>query len=203
MRTLMIAALASALAAPAFAQVSTDPADAPAGRYAIDPAHAGVTWKISHFGLSEYTARFDGVSGELTFDPANPANSTLNASVDVTSISTGLDDFDKELTEEANFFNAAEYPTIDFTATDLAVTGENTGTMTGDLTLRGVTQPVTFDVTFYGGRPNPFKDTQYRLGFQGVTTIKRSEFGFDHLINFGIGDEVDLIIEAEFGEVEE
>ncbi len=193
-------AVAAALAltlSPAAAQSK----DVTAGTYKMDPAHASLTWKINHLGLSFYTARFTKFDATLDIDPEKPETAKLSVTVDVKSIRTDYPfanrkDFDKELIEDAKFFNAGKFPTITFTSTKVEPTGESTAKVTGDLTLLGVTKPVTLDVTLNGAKIHPFAKKP-AMGFSGTTTIKRSEFGMTHLVG-PVGDEVQLLIEAEF-----
>lgn len=193
---LAAAAALSLLAAPtAFGQarnLSKDPAAAPAGTYKLDARHASLAAKVSHFGFSDYTFLIRGLEGEFTYDPKAPTASKLTVKVDPKSVDTGLPNFDKEIGEDPRFF--AGQP-ITFVSKSLTAAGDNKGKLVGDLTFRGVTKPVTLDVTFNGsandmrGRPT--------MGFSATGVIKRSEFGFTHLAGM-VGDEVELQIEAEF-----
>jgi polyisoprenoid-binding protein YceI len=187
-----------AASAPA---VAADPAKAanlaaqPAGVYEVEPTHTTVVWRLSHSGLSTYTARFDRVSGTITLDPANPINSSADILIDVASVSTGLPDFDKKLASDV--LKAGTTPQMRFKSTSLVATSPTTGRLTGDLTMAGVTKPVTLDVSYNTGRMSPFAKRQ-NIGFSASGTIKRSDWGVDSYIAFGIGDQVDLVIEAEF-----
>ena len=175
------------------------PTAAPAGNYKLDPTHASVTWSLSHAGLSNYTARFNTISGALNFNPDAPQNSTVDIRIDPKSVSTGLPKFDEEIATSGNYFDAEKFPEIRFVSTAIELTGEATGLITGDLTLKGVTKPVTLDVTFNGAGKS-FGNPGKTLGFSATTSFKRSEFDMGHLVAFGIGDEVSLRIETEFNE---
>ncbi|MEO1206076.1 MAG: YceI family protein [Pseudomonadota bacterium] len=198
-------ALAAGLAvvSPAVAE-SVKPAalDVPAGTYAIDPTHASVTWKVGHLGLSNYTARFVKFDAKLDFDPAAMDKSKLTVTIDPKSIRTDYPfadtkDFDKKLAEDAEYFNANAHPEITFTSTAVEMTGEKTAKVTGDMTMLGVTKPVTLDVTLNGAmKEQPFAKKP-ALGFSASTVIKRSEFGFTKLVPV-VSDDVTLLIEAEF-----
>ena len=181
-----------ALALPASAQTSLN---VPAATYKIDPRHTQILFSIKHMGLSTFYGRFGKVMGSLTFDPAQVEKSALNAQVDMTNIQTHVDELDKEL---VSFFQAAKYPTASFVATQITKTGANTGTVIGNLTLVGVTKPVTLNVTFNGGRDSPLPLQPYRIGFDATATIKRSDFGLTHTMwsNF-VSDDVTLNIECE------
>ncbi|HEX3673580.1 MAG TPA: YceI family protein [Rhizomicrobium sp.] len=186
------------LGAPAFAATATkDTAPtAKAGTYAIDPRHTQVVFAIRHMGLSTFYGRFGAISGTLNFDPAAPEKSTLTATIDMTNIKTHVDELDRELKDSV--FHVQKFPTATFTATDIVKTSASTGTVTGMLTLAGVTKPVTLNVTFNGGRNSPVPLQPYRAGFDATATIKRSDFGLDKAIWSGIvSDDVQLQIECE------
>jgi len=171
------------------------PVPAKKGTYKIDPRHSQILFEIQHMKLSDFFGRLGPVSGMLTFDPDAPEKSTLDAAVDMTTIDTHVPQLDKELVE---FFNGAKFPSATFKATGITRTGESTGTVTGDLTLAGVTKPVTLNVTFKGARNPPIPLQPYRIGFNGTATIKRSDFDLTHTMWSGIvADEVTLLIEAE------
>jgi len=177
----------------------TTPTAAPAGNYTLDPTHTSVTWSLSHAGLSQYTARFDKTSGTLNFDPDRPENSTVFITIDPASVSTGLPEFDKTLATDSKYFDAQTYPQITFVSTQIVKTGESTADITGDLTFRGVTKPVTLKTTFYGAGKS-FGNPGKTLGFSAETTLLRSNFNMTHLTSFGIGDQVTIKIETEFNE---
>ena len=197
-----IAAATVVLTGAAHAQ--TAPGDMPAGVYQIDPAHSSVTWRVNHIGLSKYTARFTDVDARLGYDPEAPENSSLIVTIDPKSVDTDFPfpdqvDFDQEIAMGEGWLNAGEHPEIKFVATGVERTGETTGTMTGDLTLLGVTKPVTLDVTFNGAYEKQPFNQKPALGFSAKGTVQRSAFGMDTYVP-NIGDEVELLIEAEFNQ---
>lgn len=195
-RAALAAALTFACATGASAEVSTNPGAAPAGRYAVSPGHTQVVFSIMHMGLSPYYGRFGTVSGSLDFNPQSPEKSALDITMQMSSINTPSDKLTAELCSE-KAFNCAQFPTATFKATSLRRTG-NTGEITGDLTLAGVTKPVTLRVTFHGGvrRADIGK---YMLGFSATTTVRRADFGLTKMMWAGfVADEVNLLIEAEF-----
>lgn len=191
------ALLAAPLAAPvaALAQPATDPAAAPAGTWALDKRHASLTMRVKHFGTSNYTFRFANLDGSYTYDPAKPLDSKVSITVDPKSVDTGLANFNKEISDDPKFFDSAKYPTITFVSTKLEQTSPGKGKLTGDLTFRGVTKPVTLDVAYNGFAKTPFGSQI--MGFSAQGKIKRSDFGFTHLVPM-VSDEVDLAIEVEF-----
>ncbi|NOW48001.1 polyisoprenoid-binding protein YceI [Novosphingobium sp. SG751A] len=197
-RCLAGAALAILAATPAWAEpgiVSRNPADLPAGAWKIDPGHASLTVRLSHLGFSFFTLRFDRIAAQFDYDPAHPAAAHVSAQIDPASVSTGQPALDKELAQEA-WFDAAHDKTISFVSRSIDPGDGHRGTMTGDLTMRGVTRPVTLAVTFNGtgtgfGLPTP------RAGFSASTVIHKSEFGMNRYASM-LGDDVSVVIEAEF-----
>jgi polyisoprenoid-binding protein YceI len=191
------------LALPAVAQMGPmQPrtlAQTQAGTYVADPAHTSVTWRVNHFGLSWYTARFTKFDSTIQFDPANPPRSSVTVNIDPKSIRTDFPaperiNFDEKIAKEA--LQSEAHPQIRFRSTGLTATGPTTGRLTGDLTLAGVTKPVTLDVTFNGGLDNPMDRTPM-LGFSARGNFKRSEWGVRNWLPV-VGDEVQLVIEAEY-----
>ena len=174
---------------------SQDPAKVPGGNYILDKRHASLVVRIGHLGgFSKFTMRFDRMDGGFTYDPANWAATKLALTVDPTSISTGLPEFDKTLAGPS-YFNAGKYPAITFVTT--AVAGDAAkGTVAGDLTFLGVTKPVVLDVTFNGVGPG-LLGVGTRIGFSGTTRIRRSDFGLTTVSGFA-SDDVDLVFEVEF-----
>lgn len=179
------------------------PLAAPSGNYILDPTHTSVVWSLSHAGLSNYTARFDNISGALDYDPQNPQNSRVDIRIDPKSVNTGLPDFDETIATSGNYLDADTYPDIRFVSTSIEITGETTGLITGNLTLRGVTKPVTLDTVFNGAGKSFGKPGQ-TLGFSATTEFMRSDFGMDYLIRLAnIGDKMTLRIETEFNEAQD
>lgn len=189
--------------APSVAELAPD---VPAGTYTVEPSHASLLFRVSHMGFSMYTARFTDFDAELEFDPERPADSTLTATVDATSLETDFPfpdqvDFDAQLQGE-DWLHTAEHPEMTYRSTKVTMTGPNTARIDGELTLRGVTRPVTLNATFNGGYPGMAMDPNARIGFSAEGTLERSEFGMEYGIpapgsNMGVGDEVQVIIEVE------
>ncbi len=180
---------AAAVFAGSFA-VSAQAADS----YTIDPAHTNVLFKVSHLGFSNFIGEFNGTEGTFTFDPADAAASSVDVTIPLDQVSTDVPKLDEHL-RSADFFDTATYPTATFKSTAVTVTGETTGTLTGDLTLHGVTKPVTLDVTFNKAAKHPMMDVNV-AGFSATGTIKRTEFGITTYAP-AVGDDVTLIIEVE------
>lgn len=171
------------------------PSEVQAGDYRLDPAHGKITWSVDHLGFSKYYGQFVNVQAELKLDPANPAASSLTATIPLTEVDSNSDGLNRHL-QTADFFDTANHPVATFRSVHIMLdpARPNEAMVHGELTLRGVTRPVTMEVEF-----NQAGQTRngYRAGFDGEATIKRSEFG----INFALptlGDEVELHIEGEF-----
>jgi polyisoprenoid-binding protein YceI len=181
--------------------VRAEPAAPPAGTYKMDRAHSSLSWKVNHLGLSNYTARFTRFDATLEIDPARPQSAKVVVTVDPRSIRTDYpftesSDFDKDLGEGENFFNAKEFTRITFSSTRVERTGKTTARVTGDLTLLGITKPLTISVTLNGAMQHPMAQAP-ALGFSGIAKLKRSDFGMTFMLPM-VGDEVTLFIEAEF-----
>jgi polyisoprenoid-binding protein YceI len=196
-RTALIALAALSAAAPLAAgaqDISTDYAAAPAGTYALDPAHTSVLLKISHFGLSGYSLRLKGASGSFSFDPAHPEAAKLQVEIPATGVDTGDPAFDRQIADQV--LEASRYPTIRFVSTAVKPSREGRGQVVGDLTLHGQTHPVTLDVVFNGfGAVGP--ERRMRMGFTADATVKRGDFGATKYEPM-VGDEVSVAIETEF-----
>jgi polyisoprenoid-binding protein YceI len=172
---------------------SRDPVKAPPGQYELDKRHASLIVRVVHMGFSHYTMRFNGLSGGFTYDPANWQDTKVTISVDPKSIDTTDNSFNKTV---AGYFEPDRYPVIQFTSTSLKTTGEGEGELTGDLSLHGVTKPVTLNVIFNGVGPG-LLGAGTRMGFSGEGRIKRSDFHVTGGRPFA-GDTVDLQFDVEF-----
>ena len=183
------------------------PVDVPAGSYTIDQSHTSVLFRVDHLTFSKYTARFKKASAQLQFDPKNLAASSVTVNVEAKSIETDYPnaaqhDFNAQLLSEG-FLDAARHPQITFRSTNVEVTGPRTMRIHGDLTLRGVTRPMTLDARFNGGYAGHSLDPNARIGFSARGTLKRSEFGMTFGIPepgsiMGVSDAVEVIVETEF-----
>lgn len=179
--------------APAAAPAPATAADLKPGVYKADPAHTKVAWTILHNGFSPYSGIIADVEADLTV-AADPTKSSLSVTIPLARIITGSTGLDNHL-KTADFFDVANFATATFKSTSVVVTGPNTGRVTGDLTMHGVTNPVTLDVTFVRGAPGRGGGQQLGFGAKGV--IKRSLWG----IKYGLpasGDDVQINIGAEF-----
>lgn len=200
MRVYAASALCFALiAAPGVSaqSVSKDPSHAPSGAYQLDPAHSQILFSVLHIGLTDYYGRFDRVSGTLNFDSAQPERSSVAVTIDTSSVDTPSQRLAEDL-RGSNVFDIAQFANASFKSTSVARTGPSTGRISGELTIRNVTRPVTLDVVFNGGEQDPLKGN-YAVGFRATATIKRSDFGMTGMIwSSFVSDDVQLVIEALF-----
>jgi polyisoprenoid-binding protein YceI len=174
---------------------SADPVDAPSGLYHLDPYHWSVTFDVDHLGYSRFVMRFDQMDADLDFHADDPARSAVTARIAAASLDTHVAELD-ELVRGPDLLDADRFPEIRFVSRQLQPTGKNSGEMSGDLTIDGVTRPVTLAVTFNGGASNPLSD-KYTLGFTASGHFDRSAFG---LLRWypAVGREIRVAIEAEF-----
>ena len=179
--------------AVAYAAPDANPANMPAGSYVLEKTHASINAKVMHHGYAFYHFRFDKFDASYDYDPKNPTASKVVVTVNTKSMNTGYAKADKAFPVE--FLAADKHPTATFKSNKITITQGNKGTMAGDLTLGGVTKPVTLDVVFNGAGKDMWG--AMRSGFSATTTIKRSEFGLTKYVP-AIGDEVALAIEVEF-----
>lgn len=177
---------------------------APAGAYTLDKAHGSLIVRVTHMAYSNFTARFTTWDASLNFDPAAPEDSTITVTIDPRSVTSdnAPDGFIDVMRND--FLQAPTHPEITFRSTRVERTGPNTANITGDLTLLGVTKPVTLEARFNGGYEGmPVYDPNGRVGFSAHGSFNRSEFGMTYGLppegtNLGVGDRVDLVIETEF-----
>lgn len=203
MRLIFTAAALAAVAAPAVAQIAStpqmpgqaQPARVTAGTYQVDPAHTQVTWQVNHMGISMLEGQFGASAGSLTLDPKNLAATKVDVTFQVDQLSVTSAAFANHL-KSPDFFNVAQFPTARFVSTAVTPKGTNAATLTGNLTLKGVTKPVSMDVTFVGAGANPMSK-KMNVGFSGRATIKRSDFGLGMAAPV-VSDEVRLTVNAAF-----
>ena len=187
MRALRYVALAGLLATAGTA------AAAPV-TYKLDPGHTMVLFSWNHFGFSNPTANLGQVDGTLVYDEAAPTKSTVEATLPL----AGLDSFVPKLDEHlksADFLDGAKYPTVTFKSTKVTSAGKDKLKVVGDLTVHGVTKPVTLDVTVNKVGPHPMMKVQ-TAGFDATATIKRSDFGVGAYVP-NVSDEIKIRITTE------
>lgn len=182
-RTYAILAATMLIATPAYAD-----------HYEFDKSHTHIAFYVNHLGFSDMLGQFTSYSGSFDFDENHPEQSKIDVTLKPSGIRTSSDILDHVLQGSA-FFNTDAYPDIRFTSTSTTVTGKNTGDVTGNLTMLGVTKPVTLHVRYNKSGYNPVTSL-YVSGFNAEATLKRSDFGMTNLIP-QVSDEVRVELSAE------
>jgi len=182
-------ALSSIFAASAAAEPRT---------YRLDPDHMSISFLVSHVGFAKILGVFHTVSGEIVFDEEASALTSGRITVATESVDTRHEARDRHLRSD-DFFDSETYPEMVFTLTGSEASGERIGMITGNLMLRGQTHPITLDVTWNKSGEYPFGDRHYAIGISARGMLNRSTWGMEYGVADGlVGDEVELIIEAEF-----
>lgn len=189
LRTACIATL-TALPLGAVADLS----EVPSGRYTLDSAHGYITFTYSHLGFSNPRVGFNTFDTALELDSRNPENSTVEVTIDATSIDSRVAEFNGHL-NSSDFFNTSEFPTITFKSTKVVTTGKNTFDVTGDLSILGTTKPVTLVATINRAALHPLKEIP-AVGVSAKAMLMRSDWGLDAYVP-SVSDEVELSIEVE------
>ena len=217
-----LALLALVACSPAAAPVVETPAapevvapaplkiEAPAGDYAADPTHASVNFKVQHLGLAWYSLKFKTFDATVSFDPANIAASKVTATIKPSDLVIGYPQdyvknhpgtkfktWEDDVANSTNLLDGGKFPTITFTSTSVEPSGERSAKVTGDLTLKGVTKPITLDVTFSGETASHYFAKVPAIGFSATGTFKRSDFGMEYLAGV-VSDDVKVEIEGDF-----
>ncbi|MEM8822109.1 MAG: YceI family protein [Pseudomonadota bacterium] len=186
MRSLIAALIL--LAVPAWAQPQ---------RYELDPAHTVVSFMIGHVGYSDTLGIFGEVEGSFTYDMETQQLSDLEVRVATPSVNTFNRARDRHV-RNGDFLNVSRFPTMTFTAAGGQPRNASSGTVTGNLTLLGVTRPLTLDVTLNKAAQYPFGHRRFTLGISARGSLDRSDFGMQYGVANGlVGDQVDIIIETE------
>ena len=173
-----------------------------ADTWVLDKDHTEVRFTWDHLGMSRQGGRFRDVSGSVVFDPANPGAGSVDVSIPLASISTGVAKLDDHLVKTKDFFDVASFPLVTFKSTGVQQKSDRTLDVTGDLTINGVTRPVTLDVVwnFTGDHPmaniNPTFANHISSGFSATTQILRSDWGIKRTIPY-VSDEIRITIETE------
>ncbi len=163
-------------------------------KFGFDNTHTSIMFSINHFGFSDVSGKFLKYTGGLDFDRKDPTKSKVNIDIDVASIDTDVAPLDEHLRAK-DFFDVANHPSMKFESTKIKKTGKDQYAMTGNLSLHGVTKPVTLNVTLNKAADNPFTKKP-ALGFKASGVIKRSEFGVSAYVP-NVSDEVKIKIDTE------
>ena len=191
-------ATAPAVATPAAATAPAVPAVTDikpvAGSYQLDPDHTGVLATWSHFGFSHPSAHFRISTGTVVWDAVDPGKSSVEVSLPIAQIDTFVPALDTHL-KTADFFDAGKFPNATFKSTGVQAAGPNHYTVTGNLTIKDKTHPVTLDVTLNGAGKHAMTGLE-TMGFSATAQVKRSDFGVDAFAP-NVSDEVQLSITGE------
>lgn len=182
--------LAAVLAAALFASAPLSAAD----RYEFDPAHTSILYFVEHMGLSEMQGEFHGFTGTLLIDRDDLAKSSVDVAIDAAGVDMDNDKLNEHL-KTKDFFNVAVHPKLTFKSTKVETKGENALAVTGDLTLLGVTKPVTLAVTLKQVDAHPFAGRP-AVGIHAEATILRSDFGMNYIVG-PVADVVKIRIDSE------
>lgn len=198
-------------AEPAAAALIPELEGVAAATYSLEPNHAFLIWSVGHSnGLSQYRVNFTDFDADLVFDPSNPEASQLTVTINPMAVSTvypgdyqathedsPYETWEEDIARNERWLNADAHPEITFTSTAIERTGDTTGQVTGDLSFRGTTRPVTLDVTFNGSANMDWFGERDVIGFEARGTLNRSDFGSDAFIPM-ISDEVRIEFTGEF-----
>lgn len=180
-------------ATSAGAQLASD--DIEPGTYTIDTKETLVRYATIHMGFSEFWGTFAGATGTLSIDPKALSTTKLEVKVPVALVETTNRELDHELFSD-EFFDGENYPYMKFVSTGIARTGPKTAKLTGNLSMHGITKPLTLDVTFIGAGPNAFSKVP-TIGFRAEGKVKRSDFGMGKYVPI-VSDETTIFISAAF-----
>ncbi len=166
--------------------------------YTLDPEHMSIAFLVEHVGFAKVLGVFHEAEGEMVFDEDAPSLESIAITVMTESVDTRHEARDGHLRSD-DFFDSGNHPEMVFTMSSAQPTGPRTGTVTGNLTLRGQTHQVTLDVVWNKAGEYPFGDRHYAVGISARGVIERSTWGMTYGVADGlVGDTIDLIIEAEF-----
>ncbi len=180
---------------PCAARAQVAPDAIQPGTYIIDTKETLARYTVMHMGFSEFWGTFPGVTGTLTIDPKALPDAKLDVTIPVVGVETTNRELNAELFSD-EFFDGEKYRALHFVSTAVTRTGPTTAKVAGDLTMHGVTKPVTLDVTFIGAGLNYFNKVA-TVGFKAEGTVKRSDFGLGKYVPI-VSDETRISISAAF-----
>jgi polyisoprenoid-binding protein YceI len=203
-RTTTVTLALSAICVAMSAGAKAPRLDIPAGTYTLDPNHSSLTFRVMHHGLARYTARFTDFDATVELDPARLERSKVTATVDVKSIETdyeGEADFDQELATGQEWFDGKTHPQMRFDSQKVRLRKDGTLDVTGSLSLRGASHPVTLNVKINGSKVHPLKKIPM-FGISARAELQRSTWGMKAMLPTVVADEVTIELEAEFEQQE-
>lgn len=177
--------LSAGLTTPALSETET---------YTIDAAHTSVLFFVNHLGFSDMQGEFNDVEGTLTLDRDNLADTKVTATLRAVAVDMDDDTLNYHI-RSSDFFDVLKFPALSFETTSFTSTGGTSGTLTGSLTMLGISKPVTLDVSLTGEGANPITNN-HTVAFKATGSLKRSDWGMTYLVG-GVGDEVEILITSE------
>lgn len=163
-------------------------------KYVLETPHTQILFSVNHLGFSNSYGKFTGYRGTIDFDPAAPATSSVEVTIDAKSVELNDAKWNDHV-KNADILDTEKFPDITFKSTKIEVTGEKTANITGDLTIRGVTKPVVLATVFNKLDKHPYSGKDV-AGFSATTKFKRSDFGVSYGVP-GVGDEMSITLEVE------
>ena len=196
---------------PVAAEIHPLLAEVATANYSLEKSHAFLTVKVPHnFGIAPYRISLVDIDGDLTFDPADPEASSISFAINPAAVEANYpgdykqthadspwENWNEDISRDQKWLNADQHPEISFVSTSATRTGELTGTVTGDLTLLGMTKPITLEVTYNGVANPPWFGERDVIGFDATTTLLRSDFGMTAYAPL-VGDELTVEFSGEF-----
>lgn len=174
-----------------------DPSRVSGGTYQIDPGHTQIAFAYDHMGFSNNFGLISQPTGTLTLDPKKPTAAKVSVNIPIANLRTGVPALDEHLMK-SDFFDTAKFPNATFVSTSVKPDGATSAEITGNLTIKGVTKPVTLNADFYGaGKAPAMAGGKENVGFVATTAVKRSDFNMGYGVPM-VGDTIELKIVAAF-----
>ncbi len=186
--------LMSALGVAVASGIAFSAAQAAPQNFTLESPHTQILFSVSHLGFSHSYGKFTGYEGTIVFDPAAPATSSVDVTIDAKSVDLNNEKWNDHV-KSADILDVEKFPSITFKSTKIEVTGEKTANITGDLTIHGVTKPVVLATVFNKLDKHPMKGDVV-AGFSATASFKRSDFGVSYGLP-NVGDDMNIIIEVE------
>lgn len=174
--------------------ITMSAAQAAPQKFTLETPHTQIVFSVNHLGFSNSYGKFTGYTGTIVFDPAAPATSSVDVTIDAKSVDLNDAKWNEHV-KSADILDTEKFPTITFKSTKIDVTGEKTANITGDLTIHGVTKPVVLATVFNKLDKHPMKG-EVVAGFSATTKFKRSDFGVSYGLP-NVGDDMSITIEVE------
>lgn len=182
------------IAQPVFAKDVVEAKPSATGEYGFDKAHTQILFFVSHLGFSMSQGEFLDYDGAIMFDDQHPEKSSVDVTIQTSSIDMDDEKWDEHM-KSKDFFDVENFPTMTFKSTSVELSGDKVANIVGDLTILGVTKPVTLATTYNKSDIHPYSG-KFVSGFSATTNVKRSDFGMTYGLP-GVGDDIEIRIEVE------